>query len=116
MRRLGLRAQGEHAELVRPPGPHHELDSIRFGCAHLDEVEAAGPLAHLSEDPQMVLDGEGIAEAGREALFDIGPRGRIVALDREADRSEEHTSELQSQSNLVCRLLLEKKKTHTQRI
>src|SRR2546430_8698665 len=30
---------------------------------------------------------------------------------RMALRSEEHTSELQSQSNLVCRLLLEKKKT-----
>src|SRR2546430_8896179 len=30
-----------------------------------------------------------------------------------ANRSEEHTSELQSQSNLVCRLLLEKKKTKT---
>src|SRR5256886_6980349 len=30
--------------------------------------------------------------------------------DRARDRSEEHTSELQSQSNLVCRLLLEKKK------
>src|SRR2546427_9257497 len=29
------------------------------------------------------------------------------------DRSEEHTSELQSQSNLVCRLLLEKKKKNT---
>src|SRR2546430_11255525 len=29
-------------------------------------------------------------------------------------RSEEHTSELQSQSNLVCRLLLEKKKNTTQ--
>src|SRR2546430_7617440 len=28
-------------------------------------------------------------------------------------RSEEHTSELQSQSNLVCRLLLEKKKIHS---
>src|SRR2546430_9628507 len=28
------------------------------------------------------------------------------------ERSEEHTSELQSQSNLVCRLLLEKKKTN----
>src|SRR2546427_9603351 len=28
-------------------------------------------------------------------------------------RSEEHTSELQSQSNLVCRLLLEKKKIYT---
>src|SRR2546427_8858722 len=33
----------------------------------------------------------------------------------DAERSEEHTSELQSQSNLVCRLLLEKKKrwSHT---
>src|SRR2546427_3761744 len=30
---------------------------------------------------------------------------------RARSRSEEHTSELQSQSNLVCRLLLEKKKT-----
>src|SRR5256886_5548276 len=30
-----------------------------------------------------------------------------------ASRSEEHTSELQSQSNLVCRLLLEKKKKHS---
>src|SRR2546430_5797288 len=33
------------------------------------------------------------------------PRGK------NRERSEEHTSELQSQSNLVCRLLLEKKKT-----
>src|SRR2546430_9909343 len=31
-------------------------------------------------------------------------------IDTPLDRSEEHTSELQSQSNLVCRLLLEKKK------
>src|SRR2546430_9755274 len=31
-------------------------------------------------------------------------------------RSEEHTSELQSQSNLVCRLLLEKKKDHELRL
>src|SRR2546430_3947406 len=31
-------------------------------------------------------------------------------MSRYATRSEEHTSELQSQSNLVCRLLLEKKK------
>src|SRR5688572_32403312 len=33
-----------------------------------------------------------------------------AAADSNAGRSEEHTSELQSQSNLVCRLLLEKKK------
>src|SRR2546430_8380038 len=33
-----------------------------------------------------------------------------VGNESTAERSEEHTSELQSQSNLVCRLLLEKKK------
>src|SRR2546427_3442677 len=42
---------------------------------------------------------------------------RLVANQRQgaapAKRSEEHTSELQSQSNLVCRLLLEKKKKTT---
>src|SRR2546430_13517437 len=40
-----------------------------------------------------------------------GARAPLQARLRSADqRSEEHTSELQSQSNLVCRLLLEKKK------
>src|SRR5690606_40638416 len=41
-----------------------------------------------------------------------------VALDdatRYAARSEEHTSELQSRENLVCRLLLEKKNTHQEK-
>src|SRR2546430_5345169 len=40
------------------------------------------------------------------------PRGRasaVAAVVKNENRSEEHTSELQSQSNLVCRLLLEKK-------
>src|SRR2546427_9594000 len=39
------------------------------------------------------------------------PRREASCLIRFASRSEEHTSELQSQSNLVCRLLLEKKKS-----
>src|SRR2546430_7745524 len=48
------------------------------------------------------------------ALHRLAPEGLVVGLDFSARmRSEEHTSELQSQSNLVCRLLLEKKKTHT---
>src|SRR2546430_4344249 len=44
----------------------------------------------------------------RADLLDRAKRLRNTG-DRDA-RSEEHTSELQSQSNLVCRLLLEKKK------
>src|SRR2546430_3530113 len=39
--------------------------------------------------------------------------GRYRKSARPDGRSEEHTSELQSQSNLVCRLLLEKKKKHS---
>src|SRR2546430_15282748 len=54
------------------------------------------------------------------SLYGSGTSGMLVhvesfgykyGLPPAADRSEEHTSELQSQSNLVCRLLLEKKKT-----
>src|SRR2546427_5606339 len=40
---------------------------------------------------------------------------RALAARLTKGRSEEHTSELQSQSNLVCRLLLEKKKNQTRR-
>src|SRR5205085_5924476 len=43
--------------------------------------------------------------SGSDNFFDAGPA-------RANERSEEHTSELQSQSNLVCRLLLEKKKKY----
>src|SRR5256885_12836732 len=46
-----------------------------------------------------------------DAQQDILPGvGGTIILVREEDRSEEHTSELQSPCNLVCRLLLEKKK------
>src|SRR5688572_32091597 len=43
-----------------------------------------------------------------DLAIEAGPPGRLLGELRA--RSEEHTSELQSQSNLVCRLLLEKKK------
>src|SRR2546426_10307065 len=46
----------------------------------------------------------------------VGFRPRVVLglrIDLQLDRSEEHTSELQSPCNLVCRLLLEKKKKNS---
>src|SRR5688572_31449514 len=63
-----------------------------------------------------------VAAAGRagrlgHVLREHGPRpapaheDRAEVADHGRPRSEEHTSELQSQSNLVCRLLLEKKKS-----
>src|SRR2546430_13361489 len=54
---------------------------------------------------------------GEHLYFDTNITGRYniwaVPSNRGWPRSEEHTSELQSQSNLVCRLLLEKKKKTT---
>src|SRR5688572_31977181 len=51
------------------------------------------------------------AELLRLAIHLAQPVARVLEADTAARRrSEEHTSELQSQSNLVCRLLLEKKK------
>src|SRR2546430_6055549 len=50
---------------------------------------------------------------GGAKLIVVDPRRTASA---QWARSEEHTSELQSQSNLVCRLLLEKKKTNKREI
>src|SRR2546427_3303556 len=46
-------------------------------------------------------------------IHPTGYRAKLWTMRQFAGRSEEHTSELQSQSNLVCRLLLEKKKKNT---
>src|SRR5258706_11644294 len=48
-------------------------------------------------------------QRGGGVLADVAGRGVVGGNSRR--RSEEHTSELQSLTNLVCRLLLEKKKT-----
>src|SRR3989442_6866215 len=68
--------------------------------------------ARLREQPRGLLpvlprrDDEGLRgrEPGEELRGEPDPRVRLL------DRSEEHTSELQSRPHLVCRLLLEKKK------
>src|SRR5690606_4673855 len=46
---------------------------------------------------------------GRQPLCGMGVTSLIKLTSKPAARSEEHTSELQSRENLVCRLLLEKK-------
>src|SRR2546430_13335546 len=75
----------------------HELHLLQ----RLRLKQAAGrPIKNDAPLPEQV-------ERALECLLHVGPH---LFVDR---RSEEHTSELQSQSNLVCRLLLEKKK-HTQ--
>ena len=60
---------------------------------------------------------QALTDSQRAGMFD--PTGNLMSLagqsasvdSRALSRSEEHTSELQSHSDLVCRLLLEKKQT-----
>src|SRR2546427_1394150 len=69
-------------------------------------TDVSGPLLDHLQD--------GVQHAAHRAEGRILARGGAAAAVELAEqlRSEEHTSELQSQSNLVCRLLLEKKKNN----
>src|SRR2546430_13537627 len=71
---------------------------------------------HLHVRPQLFELVECPIDAGLGAEHLVHILGRYAVGDqrefeRGLRRSEEHTSELQSQSNIVCRLLLEKKKS-----
>src|SRR2546427_2362971 len=82
------------------------------GVAVLAGVLFALPNLHRPPPPSTALHR---ADIHSEYVKFPSGRDTITAYLAYPDRSrsEEHTSELQSQSNLVCRLLLEKKKTNT---
>src|SRR2546430_8880960 len=79
--------------------------------ADTDGVYFVPPPGHRPDDDDALL--ERVA-AGLPSGLQLELDGRYAAMfSYKMKRSEEHTSELQSQSNLVCRLLLEKKKKNT---
>src|SRR5256885_9080195 len=61
------------------------------------------------DDNDVMGDAMGMTELQRKMPPHLRP-GQAIMHTQNEDRSEEHTSELQSPCNLVCRLLLEKKK------
>src|SRR2546427_2900164 len=95
MERRGRRGRLE-ARLDLRPEAAQELDVVReLGLALAFRVRSQDEPARRKRD-------------GAERRTEPVPLALVA--DPARDRSEEHTSELQSQSNLVCRLLLEKKK------
>src|SRR5256885_12708720 len=64
--------------------------------------------------PYTTLFRSGLRKNGTPRVVDEGPAWAVIDGDSSLGRSEEHTSELQSPCNLVCRLLLEKKKKNNQ--
>src|SRR3712207_7474595 len=68
---------------------------------------------HRRPDPAARARAHSAPRRGSEGARPPGDGDREPPALRGGARSEEHTSELQSRQYLVCRLLLEKKKTHT---
>src|SRR5687767_15297078 len=98
--------------LRRPPRstlfPYTTLFRSEDAAWHRADVSApvaadVGLVAHAAERDAHVLAPHGAGDR-------LGDRGLADAGRANEERSEEHTSELQSLAYLVCRLLLEKKK------
>src|SRR2546427_4338062 len=92
-------------------------DLIRAGRVRVDGAVAT---IGMSVDPlrqRVTVDGRAVRAAGPVTWLALNkPVGYVVSRGDPEGRSEEHTSELQSQSNLVCRLLLEKKKKNNKNL
>src|SRR2546430_12152723 len=90
--------------------------STLFPYTTLFRSERRAAVVRLLEDATDPARGRPLSVGGRQRprrQCRGAGRGRRGAGERQGQyRSEEHTSELQSQSNLVCRLLLEKKKSN----
>src|SRR5688500_19950948 len=112
--------------------PHAESEVLSaYLDGELESAAAASVETHLGECPDCAARLEGLQETvaslrrlERPPLPEAVTRGLRQRLQRERERPRrtawldafqigEHTSELQSPCNLVCRLLLEKKKSGT---
>src|SRR5690348_17470148 len=94
----------------RPPRstlfPYTTLFRSEDEGARLHQLDADAPALALEEGDEI-----GDAQAAQAAFEQLRRRKAGAPVVHRDDRSEEHTSELQSPVHLVCRLLLEKKKT-----
>src|SRR2546427_3468175 len=96
MHELAVAHEDAHVRIARAQGvEEHEVAALQAAAAH--------GIAELRP----------LRRGARQAVFGDAAHGPLDQAAAVETRSEEHTSELQSQSNLVCRLLLEKKKNTT---
>src|SRR2546427_5020976 len=118
-----LTAAGQHAEVVNYLAARQGSELVESASLALLYGTAQARLGRHAEGLRWLDTALEQARKGGERGVEsraLNARGAMSLvsgrLDEAADyctrRSEEHTSELQSQSNLVCRLLLEKKKNN----
>src|SRR2546430_10946605 len=96
----------------RPPRSTLFPYTTLFRSSIVTALKSSGPATIVKTTSQSASsEGESAMVAPRSASGSALERVRFHTATSQPARSEEHTSELQSQSNLVCRLLLEKKKS-----
>src|SRR5207247_3109435 len=99
-------APAETAAVPEPPPPPAAMAALAPDDAAASEGKPAAQRA-AADGPLSAAEAAALVEAFRVA-YEARDVDRLVELFSD-DRSEEHTSELQSRVDLVCRLLLEKK-------
>src|SRR5262249_61582042 len=106
-------ARATHSGVSTPPSPLSSffLDtaSPEIYTLSLHDALPISARAHLGQDVRRALGEEAGRSRARVCVRRAHPPRERVAAGLGHVRSEEHTSELQSLTNLVCRLLLEKK-------
>src|SRR2546427_1082446 len=114
--------EGRARQAATRPGLNHGLPRDRPGVPPdqaqvLEQGDRAGPghrrVAGQVSRPETSAGGASLALPGGRIRRRLAHPATGTFFSHLPARSEEHTSELQSQSNLVCRLLLEKKKQQT---
>src|SRR5207302_10982304 len=104
-----------HCDRHRPPAPPHFPYTTLFRSQGTTSTRAivfdvAGrPVASAQKELPQIFPKPGWVEHDPEEIWRATVEVCRGALAKARLRSEEHTSELQSRENLVCRLLLEKK-------
>src|SRR3712207_8437788 len=86
------------------------LPQLTSSTALLDFVIRCAALALFATSLNLLVGYGGMVSFGHGLFFGLGAYSFGLIM-QQLGRSEEHTSELQSRQYLVCRLLLEKKKT-----
>src|SRR5205809_1474678 len=87
----------------------------QHAAPRVDRGPNEGRVRSISSMPELPSSSEPAGRSGGHAALPALQRAVHDRVGRSPQRSEEHTSELQSRLHLVCRLLLEKKKTTPQK-
>src|SRR2546427_212711 len=106
----GIRGHARHLDVGEGSDARSCRVNVRPARVNVQSSSAVDPVRSAWHSGFQAVPGSSCQRFLLATPMSITLAGSTQGLIASSSRSEEHTSELQSQSNLVCRLLLEKKK------